>query len=155
RLDLREARTPDRFVIAVADHEVVPDDAAKRRERQNNCLIRAVRDRANLDAQTVLLDRQMQMVRPAAAGNRCETVLFQEVEDRHCTLVLNVGAAADDRVLVESDACNSRGALLAHGSSSYPPRARSSRIDNDNACASSPSASASRIADGASAARLA
>src|ERR1700756_1734301 len=97
----------------------------------------------------------MQMVRPVAAGNRREMVLFEEVEDRYRPLVLDVGAAADDRMLVERDAGDSRGVLLAHSLSSYPARARPSRIDNDNACASSPSASASRIAEGARAARLA
>src|SRR5580704_3805210 len=155
RLDLREARPADRFVIAVADHEIIFDDTAKRRQRQSDRFVRAVRHRADFNAQPVLLDRQMQMVGPAAPGNRCEMVLFEEVEDRHGTLVLDVGAASDDGMLVESDAGDTRGVLLAHSLSSYPARARSSRIDNDNACASSPSASASRIADGASAARLA
>src|SRR5690242_17234092 len=32
RLNLRQARTADRFVIAVADHEIIFDDTAKRRQ---------------------------------------------------------------------------------------------------------------------------
>jgi hypothetical protein len=57
----------------------------------------------------------MQMVRPVAAGNRREMVLFEEIEYRHRPLVLDIGAAADHRMLVESDAGNTRGVLLAHG----------------------------------------
>src|SRR5436190_163008 len=121
--------------------------------RHGDRFVRAVRHRADFDGQPVFLDRQMQMVRPGAAGNRRKMVLFEKIEDRHRPLVLDVGAAADDRMLVECDAGNSRGVLLAHGLPSYPGCARASRIDNDNACASSPSASARRIATGASAAR--
>src|SRR5260370_1084037 len=155
RLDLRQARTADRFVIAVADHKIIFDDAAKRRQRQSDRFVRAVRYRADFDVQPVLLDRQMQMVGPVAAGSRRKTVLFEEVENRDRPLVLDVRAAADDRMLVQTNAGDSRCVLLAHSLSSYTARARSSRIDNDNACASSPSASASRIAEEASAARLA
>ena len=45
-------------------------------------------------------------------------VLLEQVEDRDRPLVLDVGVAANDRMLVESDAGNPRGVLLAHGSSS-------------------------------------
>ena len=68
----------------------------------------------------------------------------------HRQLTVSIRAAmaawqwhADD-VLVHASACS----WLAHTA-----RRRSSRIDRDRACASSPSASARRIADGASAAR--
>src|SRR5437588_12788802 len=36
RFDLRQARTANRFVIAVADHKIIFDDPAKRRQRQSD-----------------------------------------------------------------------------------------------------------------------
>src|SRR6516162_434912 len=115
RLDLREAGTPDCLVIALADHEVIPDDPAKRGERQDDYLARSVRHRTHLDAQPVLLDRQMEMIRPGASGGRLEMVLLQEIEDRDRPLMLDIGAAADDRVLVESYAGDPPGAArVAH-----------------------------------------
>src|SRR5580704_17851561 len=127
RLDLAQALVADRLVIALADQEVVLDDAAERGERQDDRLARPVRRRADRHHQPVFLDRQMQVERPGAAGQRRELVAFESIGDRRDTLRL-AGRAAHRRL---------------------------SLIDNDSACASSPSASARRIAAGASAPRLA
>src|SRR5262249_8037486 len=77
RFDLSKARMPDRFVIAFAHHKVIPDDAAKWRERHDNCLALPVRDRADLDVQTVFLYGQMKMVWPGTPGSRPEMVFLQ------------------------------------------------------------------------------
>ena len=51
---------------------------------------------ANFDQQPVLLDREMQLERPGAAGGRREAVLVQQIGDRRGALVLDLRAAADD-----------------------------------------------------------
>src|SRR5206468_8496096 len=60
--------------------------------------------RANLYVQPILLDRQVEVKRSGTSGGWREMVLLQEVEDRDRSLVLDIRAAADDRVLVEGDA---------------------------------------------------
>src|SRR5262249_54810090 len=64
RLDLCKARAADSLVVAFANHEVVPDDPAKWRKGYDNRLDRAVGDRAHLDVEPVLLDRQVKVVWP-------------------------------------------------------------------------------------------
>src|SRR5271166_1149397 len=79
RLDLRQARRANRLVIALADHEVVADDTAKRGERQDHSLSRSVRRRSNLDAQSVLFDRQAEMKRAIEPGGGRKTVLLEQI----------------------------------------------------------------------------
>src|SRR5205807_1414120 len=149
RLDLAQTLVADRLVIALADQEIVLDDAAEWRERQDDRLARPVRRRADLHHQPVFLDREMQMERPVPPRNRRELVAFEQIGDRRGAFVLDRPAAPDYGALVQGDR---RDALrLAVGAA----HRRVSRIDNDRAWASRPSASARRIAAGASAARLA
>src|SRR5207244_7233728 len=96
----------DRFIIALAHHEVVPDDAAKRSERQDNRLARAVHRRMNMNAQSVLFDCQVQMKRPAASRSRRKMILLQQIKYRHGTLVFDAGIESDNGMLVEGDACD-------------------------------------------------
>src|SRR5579875_38320 len=48
RLDLRQIGAVDRPIVALAHHEVILDDAAKRRERQHDNLARSIRKRADM-----------------------------------------------------------------------------------------------------------
>ena len=72
-------------------------------------------------------------------------LFFEQVGDRRRALVLDIGAAAHDGALVERDAAMRWSPVVLRGchAASYASRGRSSRIDNESACASSPSASAS------------
>src|SRR5580704_18485634 len=149
RLDLAQALVADRLVIALADQKVVLDDAAERGERQDDRFARPVRRRADLHQQPVFLDRQMQVERPGATGQRRELVALEQIGDRRGALVLDRAAAPDHGPLVQGDFRDTL--RLAHA----PTHRRLSLIDNDSACASSPSASARRIAAGASVPRLA
>src|SRR5262249_56724156 len=79
-------------------------------------------------------------------ADRCERVVLEQVVDRHRALVLDVGAGAADRALVERDLDE---ALLALGRRAHR---RLSRIATERAWADRPSASPSAIAAGPSAA---
>ena len=95
----------------------------------------------------------------ALPGGRGKRIVFEQIGDRRCTLVLDIDIPANDSVLVKSDGGDALVFAAPPISSVIGPAQsefrRLSRIDSDSACASSPSASASRIAAGASAARLA
>jgi hypothetical protein len=101
RLDLGRRGGADRPVVAVADHLVVLDDLADRRQRE------MVRDdglaafSADVEAEPVLDDREMQRIGPALVARNREGVGFEDVVDRDRALVLLVRAAAADRGLVE------------------------------------------------------
>src|SRR5437764_516990 len=154
RLDLGQALVADRLVIALADEKIVFDDAAERGERQDDRLVRPVGpqvvQRADLHDQPVFLDREMQMVRAGKARQGREPVILKQVGNRGGTLVLYGAAAPDNGAFVErdlGDPLRCRRGRRVH--------LRLSRNASDRACASSPSASASRIAAGARASRLA
>src|SRR5712691_6351189 len=68
RLDPGEAMTADRLVMALADQEIVLDDAAERRERQHDRLARPALQGSDLNPQPVFLDREIEMKWPGAPG---------------------------------------------------------------------------------------
>src|SRR6516164_9631151 len=103
RLYLRQIRPADGLVIAFADNEIVADDAAKGGQRQKDRLARAAHRRSNVDAQPVLLDGQVQMKWSVESGGRRKMVFLKQIENRNCSFILDIGAAADHRVLVECD----------------------------------------------------
>src|SRR5215469_3957771 len=147
RLDLARARGADRLVIAVADDEVVLDDALERGERQMMGDDRLLVGGAHLEHEPVAHHREMQPVGPAVVPDRLERVLFEEVVDRDRALVLDVGAGAADRALVDGHLDE---AAIFGGS--FRVHCRLSRIATDRAWALRPSASPSAIAAGPSAA---
>src|SRR5690606_35441984 len=145
RFDLRGRRNADRLVIALADHVVIPGDAPEGPQRQD------VRDdlRAALAAhredQPGIEDGDPQPVGAAAVADRLEAVFFQQIEDRHRALVLDIRRRAPDRLVeFDVDEAGARWSGLGHRFYMF------SRIATLLACASRPSASASAIADGAS-----
>src|SRR5713101_6792172 len=73
RLDARRARRADRLKVALAHQEIVLDDAAEGRERQEQ------------------------------RRDRREAVLLEQIEDGDRALVLDVGIAAHNAALVEGD----------------------------------------------------
>src|SRR5471032_629215 len=103
RLDLRRAGALDRVVVALADQEVVLDDAAKGRERQQHPLQRCVLQRPDVERETVVLEAEMEVERPLETGDRRKAVLVQQIGDRGRALMLDLGAAPHDRFLVEGD----------------------------------------------------
>src|SRR5690349_14219317 len=92
----------------------------------------------------------MQVKRPFERAARNEAVLGEEIGDRDRPLMLDIGVAADDAMFVER---NLGDALLAARHCQLSPRLR--RMAIERAWASSPSASASVIAAGPIALRLA
>src|ERR1700756_3594316 len=148
-LDLVGSRGADRLIIAVADHEIVFDDPAERREREqmrdNGRAVLA----ADIEHQPIAGDAEMQRegtVRLMAV--RREQVLLDQIVDRDRALMLDVGPGAADRFLVEryrDDAALGviMGGRLAHG--------RLRRNPTEREWASSPSALPSVIAAGPSA----
>src|SRR5262245_21704723 len=102
---------------------------------------------AHLEHEAVAHHREMQPVRPALVADRRERVLLEQVVDRDRALVLDVGARAPDRVLVERDLDEVLLARCRRGA-----HRRLSRIATERACAASPSASPRAIAAGPGAA---
>src|ERR1700680_2235951 len=68
--DLLGRSLADGFVVAIADYEVVLDYTPKRRERQHHLAMRQIIGHANVEDETVLLDRQNQIVWAAAGTDR-------------------------------------------------------------------------------------
>src|SRR6266404_750821 len=101
--DLHRAGALDRREIALANQEVVLDDAAEWRQRQDDPLAGDVVGAADIEDQPVVLDAESEMERPIIAGDRREAVLLQQVEDGDRALVLDIGIAAHHRLLVERD----------------------------------------------------
>src|SRR3954454_5990962 len=91
------------------------------------------------------------MIWPKTPGTRSELILLQEIRDCRVPLVLNCRAAPHHGALVEGDFREPLRLRLG-GCADHSPAIRK---DSDRACASSPSAGASRIAAGAIAPRLA
>src|SRR5579862_3486884 len=103
RLDLVGRGGADRLIIAVANEEVVFDDAAQRRQRQKMCYHgRAVGERDG-EGKAIAVDAQMQCVRPAVVANRRETVALEQVKDRYRAFVLDIFVSATDGCFIEGD----------------------------------------------------
>jgi len=96
RLDLIGARGANGRVVAVADQEIVLDDAPQRAERQ------VMRDhwraigKLDVEHQPVAGDRQRKFVRPTLVTAGMERIVFQQVVDRDRTLMFDVGVGAAD-----------------------------------------------------------
>src|ERR1700691_5470466 len=103
RFELGRRGGLDRVIIALAQHEVVLDQAAKRRKRQRHLLQRLIAAIADVEHQPVLGDRQMEMERPRDARGWDETVLLEKIGYGDGAIVLDIGVAADDGAFVERD----------------------------------------------------
>src|SRR5581483_5295797 len=103
RFDARGTCSANRIEVARADEKLVLDDAAERRERDDDavdCLLVAT---ANLEHKAIVLDAEMHMKGTRCAAAERETVLFEEIENRDGALMLYIRIAAYDRALVEGD----------------------------------------------------
>ena len=99
--DLVRARGADRLIVAVADHEVVLDDAAQRRERQVMRDHRRAISALNVEHQPIAGNRKAQRVRAVLVAERLEGVFLEQIVDRDRAFVLDIGIGAADRVFVE------------------------------------------------------
>src|SRR5450631_1661293 len=108
---------------------------------------RAVRP-LDVEHQAVAGDAQMQRERTALQPDRRESIFLQEVVDRDRTLVLDIGAGAADRFLIQRYRREPR---LAAGGGVGAAHRGLKRIATERAWASRPSASPSTIAAGPSA----
>ncbi len=107
-----------------------------------------------VENEAVLDQTQVERVGAVIASIEGEAVAFEDVEDRHLALVLDIGVGRRGRLLIERNGDQPRlrqeaGVSLAHVACS---RAVLRRISAERRCASSPSARASAMAAGASAA---
>src|SRR5260221_8705219 len=89
RLDLRRAGPLDGGEIALADEEVVLDDAAERGKRQGDPLPRNIVGAADVENEAVVLDGEVEMKWPIITGDWREAVFLEQVEDSNCPLVLD------------------------------------------------------------------
>src|SRR5688572_8714774 len=87
-LDLREAGGLDGREIAFADVEILLDDAAERRQRQDELVDFLLAGVADIEHQLVVGHRQDQMIRPRMVDRGRELVLFDQVEDGDRPLLL-------------------------------------------------------------------
>src|SRR6185312_11884555 len=151
RLDARRARRADRLEIALADQEIIFDDAAERRQRHQQPLDRRLVGGADIEDEAILLDAELHMERAIGGRHRLEAVLLEQVEDGDGALMLDVGVAPDDAALVEGDLGDT---LVGISHALAQRRGRFSLIATESACASRPSARASVTAAGPIARRL-
>src|SRR6185312_5080012 len=151
RLDARRAGRANRLEIALADQEIVFDDAAEWRQRHEQPLDRRLIGRADVEDEAILLDAELHMERAVGRRHRLKAVLLEQVEDCDGALMLDIGVAADDAALVEGDLGDT---LVGIRHALAQRRGRFSLIATESACASSPSARASATAAGPIARRL-
>ena len=113
--DLGCTRLADGLIITVADREIVFDDPAEPTEAKNQNFERAVVASPDIEDQPPFLDADFQMVRPGIAiaeiAKRLENIVFDQIEDRHAPLLLDIGVAPEYRCLIEFDFDD---ALVAH-----------------------------------------
>src|SRR5262245_24056659 len=102
-LDARGRRRTDRLVVALADDEVVLDDAPERGQRKHHRERVARILLGDGETQPVLDEPQGELVGAAGAAFQLEPVALQDIEDRYLALVLDAGITAPDRGLVEMD----------------------------------------------------
>ena len=102
-LYLRRGGSLDRREVTLANREVVLDDPTKRRKRQQHRDLPCSFRTTNVEEQTALLYRQVKMIWTAEAAQRLEIVVLEQIVYGDGTLVLDVRAAADNRVLIKRD----------------------------------------------------
>src|SRR5690606_32653558 len=105
-LDLRGRRRLDRVIIAFADQEIVLDDLAEGREREQHLAMRLAIFEADVENETIFFDGQVKDIRPALAAYGCEVVFFQQVENGDLALMLDIRAAAHDGTLIKNEIDN-------------------------------------------------
>ena len=107
---------PKRFVIAVADREIIADQTPKARKAEADriewgvCLVLKIND------QPIVFDAEEDSERPLSS-TRIEAVALEQVEDGDLLFLLHIVIAPDNRSLVELDAND---ALVRHGPSVSP-----------------------------------
>src|SRR5260370_5729069 len=94
-------------------------------------------------------DAQMQRKRPLVVVVRGNGIVFEQIVDRDCTLVLDVGIGAPNRMFVQSH--RDEAVLLSVGRALRACHRGLKRIITERAWPSSPSASPSAMAAGPSA----
>ena len=97
RLDAVRRRGADGRVVAVADGEVVLDDAAERREREQMRDHRRAVGFADVEDEAVAADADRERVGPAVMVERTKAVVLDQIVDRDRALVLDVAVRAADR----------------------------------------------------------
>src|SRR6202040_1787105 len=145
RLDLARRRGADRLVIALANQEIVFDEATERRQRQMMGHHRPVVLGADIEDEPVAEDLKLEAVGSAVMPFRGERVFLHQIVDRDGALVFDVAVAGADTVLVEQDLDEALAAFRRRRG-----HRRLSLIATERAWAASPSASPSAIAVGPS-----
>ncbi len=102
-LDARRLRAANGLVVAVQHHEVVLHEPLEGRQRQmmgHGLLARRIGDREN---EAIVGEADRELVGSVAAAFEREGVGVEKVVDGDLALVLDVGVAARNRVLIERD----------------------------------------------------
>ncbi len=100
-------RLADRLDIGFEDREIVLDRPPEAGEAENERFERAVVGAADVDGEPAFLDAEEDLVGSGIAvvmaADRREAVVLDEVVDGDPPLLLDIGIAPDDRLLVEHD----------------------------------------------------
>src|SRR5215475_3165577 len=94
--DLVGSRSPNRLIVTVADHVVVLDDAAQRRQREQMRHHGRVVFEPNVENQTIAIYAQVKRVRTIVVSDWCKRVLLEKIVDRDLTLVLDIRIGSAD-----------------------------------------------------------
>jgi hypothetical protein len=99
-LNLAWRRVPDRLVIALADHVIITDHAPERGQREDMGDDRPVVFTTHRKDEAAIHGRNFQLVGSAFFVTHCaERVLIDQIEDRDCALVLDIGRRAADGIV--------------------------------------------------------
>ena len=107
RFDLLRRGRSDRLIIAVAYREIILDRPPEPAKREDVRLKRRVVGARNCDRQPPFLNTQRNSIGPGIAigmiAQRLEIIAFDQIENGNAAFLLNVGAAPQNRMLVERD----------------------------------------------------
>ena len=112
RLDLLCGRGPDCREIAVADREIVFYGTTEATKTQDQRLKQLLILGVNVDRKASLLHSQLNAKGPGIilriGSQRLEMILLEQVEDGDASLLLDIGIAPDDRLVIEIDGDDAR-----------------------------------------------
>ena len=104
-LDLLGRGLADGLEIAVANGEIFADRSAEPGQANDDCFQQVAGLGGNVERQPTFFDAQGEFVGPGIVigiiPGGLEMIAFQQIEDRNASLLLDIGIAPDDRMLVE------------------------------------------------------
>lgn len=104
-LDLLRRGLANRLEVAVADRKIFADRPAEPGQANDDRFQQVTGLCRNVECQPALFDAQGEFVGPGIVigiiPSGFEMIAFEQIEDRNASLLLDIGIAPDDRMLVE------------------------------------------------------